>query len=331
MKASAPTLIPAAATDKGWVAVLSELVKARLTTLVLATTAVGFQMGLVGRNDWNLLLRTLLGTGCVAAAAAVLNQWMERDADARMLRTQDRPLPSGRIHPGTALVGGLVGALLGSVYLWFAVHPLTATLGLLTLLIYLLVYTPLKRITPWNTVVGAIPGALPPLMGWTAARGSLAIEGWSLFALLACWQLPHFLAIAWMFRDDYARGGFAMLPLHDPTGRRTSTQAVGHTVALIGVSLLPHRARPHQPTLPRGRARSRRPVPRLCPPLPARRQPRLRKTPVLGLDPLPASPPRPHARHPNELIAAARSPHRSQPGTAGAKLLRTRGRKWGCY
>jgi heme o synthase len=239
MKASAPTLIPAAATDKGWVAVLSELVKARLTTLVLATTAVGFQMGLVGRNDWNLLLRTLLGTGCVAAAAAVLNQWMERDADARMLRTQDRPLPSGRIHPGTALVGGLVGALLGSVYLWFAVHPLTATLGLLTLLIYLLVYTPLKRITPWNTVVGAIPGALPPLMGWTAARGSLAIEGWSLFALLACWQLPHFLAIAWMFRDDYARGGFAMLPLHDPTGRRTSTQAVGHTVALIGVSLLP--------------------------------------------------------------------------------------------
>jgi len=195
MKGTASIVATSEPVAKGWFQVATELMKARLTTLVLITTAVGFLMGVQDHLTVGLFFNTLLGTAAVAAGAAMLNQWMERDHDARMLRTQDRPLPSGRVRPETALVLGMASGLLGLVYLWILVNALTAILGLVTLVTYLGVYTPLKVVSTWNTVVGAIPGALPPLMGWTAARGTLELSGWSLFAILACWQLPHFLAI----------------------------------------------------------------------------------------------------------------------------------------
>jgi heme o synthase len=224
---------------KGWLSVWSDLFKARLTTLVLLTTAVGYYAGTSGRLDLARLIHTLLGTGLLAAGAAALNQWLERDYDARMLRTQDRPLPSGHLRPQTALAVGWVSVALGLGWLALSVNALTGVIGAGTLLIYLFLYTPLKRVTTLNTLVGAVPGALPPLMGWTAAHGSLGAGGWSLFAILACWQLPHFLAIAWMYREDYARAGFVMLPVFDPKGCRTAGRAWGHALALVPVSLVP--------------------------------------------------------------------------------------------
>src|SRR5262249_6123377 len=148
----------------------------------------------------------------VASGAAALNQLLEREHDARMRRTESRPLPSGRMHPDTALLIGALASAIGLVYLAFFVNYLTSLLGAVTLLSYLFIYTPLKRVPPLNTVIGAIPGALPPLMGWTASRDFISAEGWSLFAILFFWQLPHFLAIAWLYREDYAKGGFKMLP-----------------------------------------------------------------------------------------------------------------------
>ena len=156
-----------------------------------------------------------------------------------MRRTEDRPLPSGRLQPDTVLIMGGLCSAIGLVYLAGAVNLLTGLLGAITLVSYLFIYTPLKRVTPLNTAIGAVPGALPPLMGWTAARGEINIEGWSLFAILFFWQLPHFLAIAWMYREDYAKAGFAMLPMFDPDGRRTSGQAVSHTLGLLPISLCP--------------------------------------------------------------------------------------------
>ena len=152
------------------------------------------------------MLNTMVGTALVAAGASALNQLLEREHDAKMRRTQDRPLPSGRVTPEAALIIGGVCAGAGLIYLAWTVNPLTALLGAVTLVSYLFVYTPLKRVTTLNTAIGAIPGALPPLMGWTAARGEISGEGWSLFAILCFWQLPHFLAIAWMYRDDYENG-----------------------------------------------------------------------------------------------------------------------------
>jgi protoheme IX farnesyltransferase len=245
MKAAVPTigLAPALeksrAADKSTAAVLGELFKLRLTTLVLLTTFIGFYAGWRGPMPGGLLLHTMLGTALLAAGASALNQLLERDYDAKMSRTRHRPLPSGRITPEAALIIGGVCAGAGLVYLALAVNHLTALLGALTLVSYLLVYTPLKRITTLNTAVGAIPGALPPLMGWTAARGEVTGEGWALFAILFFWQLPHFLAIAWMYREDYARAGFVMLPVVDPTGTRTGRQALSHTLGLLPVSLCP--------------------------------------------------------------------------------------------
>ncbi|HKS37296.1 MAG TPA: heme o synthase, partial [Verrucomicrobiae bacterium] len=211
----------------------------RLTCLVLLTTLVGFYIGFPGALDYVLMLHTLLGTALVAGGAAALNQFLERKFDAQMRRTEDRPLPSGRMDPDTALIFGGICSVTGLVYLALAVNPLTSLLGAVTLTSYLFVYTPLKRITTLNTVVGAIPGALPPLMGWTAARGEISAEGWSLFAILFFWQLPHFLAIAWIYREDYERAGFAMLPVFDADGQRTGRQAVSHTLGLLPVSLCP--------------------------------------------------------------------------------------------
>jgi protoheme IX farnesyltransferase len=239
MKATAQPLSRSASTEKSWLAVYADLFKARLTFLVLLTTLVGFYLGSRGPVDYLLMLHTLLGTALVAAGASALNQLMEREYDAKMRRTQDRPLPSGRLQPQTVLfVGGLAGAG-GLLYLALAVNPITGAIGAFTLISYLFIYTPLKRVTWLNTAVGAVPGALPPLMGWTGARGELSGEGWALFAILAFWQLPHFLAIAWIYREEYARAGFKMLPGIDPQGHRTGRQAVSHTLGLLPVSLCP--------------------------------------------------------------------------------------------
>jgi protoheme IX farnesyltransferase len=218
---------------------LSELFKARLTSLVLLTTLVGFYLGQRGGMNWLLLVHTLMGTGLLACGAAALNQYLERDFDALMERTAERPLPAGRIQPQTVVVLGGVISVAGLLWLAFGANLLTSVLGAVTLISYLFIYTPLKRKTTLNTAIGAIPGALPPLMGWTAARGDLSIEGWALFAILFFWQLPHFLAIAWMYREDYARGGFVMLPLADGDGARTGRSAVSHTLGLLPVSLSP--------------------------------------------------------------------------------------------
>ena len=239
MKATAQSLSAAAVAEKGWLTVIGELTKARLTVLALLTTLVGFYVGVRGPMDYLLMFHTLLGTGLVAGGAAALNQLLERKYDALMQRTEDRPLPSGRLEPDTVLIFGGVCSAAGLVYLVFAVNLLTSLLGAITLGSYLFIYTPLKRVTPLNTAIGAIPGALPPLMGWTAARDQVNIEGWSLFAILFFWQLPHFLAIAWIYREEYARAGYAMLPVFDPDGRLTARHAVSHTMGLLPISLCP--------------------------------------------------------------------------------------------
>jgi protoheme IX farnesyltransferase len=241
MKSSVAEPIAAAAVvdQPAQKSVWADLVKARLTTLVVLTTAAGFYAGWKGAMDWMLLLNTVFGTALVASGASALNQLLERDYDALMHRTENRPLPSGRLTPDSVLIIGGILSVVGLLYLALTVNLLTAALGAITLISYVWIYTPLKRVTTLNTAIGAIPGAIPPLMGWTAARDDIAGGGWALFAILFFWQLPHFLAIAWIYRDDYARGGFAMLPVFDPEGRRTSSQALSHTLGLLPVSLSP--------------------------------------------------------------------------------------------
>jgi protoheme IX farnesyltransferase len=239
VKATAQPISAAAIVEKSRLVVFSELVKARLTLLVLITTLVGFYVGARGALDWALMIHTLLGTALLACGAAALNQLIEREHDAKMRRTEGRPLPSGRLQPDTVLLFGGFSSMAGLIYLAFAVNLLTSVLGAVTLVTYVFVYTPLKRVTWLNTTVGAIPGALPPLMGWTAATGELAGAGWALFAILFFWQIPHFLAIAWMYREEYAKAGFIMLPGVDPTGERTAHQAVSHAIGLLIVSLCP--------------------------------------------------------------------------------------------
>jgi protoheme IX farnesyltransferase len=207
--------------------------------LVLMTSAVGFYLGERGAMDWILFFNSLAATALVASGAAALNQLLERDYDAKMRRTQDRPLPSGRMQPATVALFGGVFSVAGLIYLAVAVNLLTSVLGAVTLVSYLFIYTPLKRVTWLNTAIGAIPGGLPPLMGWTAARGELSGEGWALFAILAFWQIPHFFAIAWMYRDEYAKAGFVMLPNVDADGRRTAQQTVSHALVLLIASLCP--------------------------------------------------------------------------------------------
>ena len=239
MKLSAETLAATVVAEKNWTAVFADLVKARLTALVLLTTFVGFYLGERGAVNLPLMFHALLGTAFVASGAAALNQWLERDYDARMHRTASRPLPSGRMQPATVAVFGGVCSVVGLVYLATLVNPLTSVVGAVTLISYLFIYTPLKRVTWVNTLVGAVPGALPPLMGWTAARNELSGEGWALFAILAFWQIPHFMAIAWLYRDEYAKAGFVMLPNVDDGGSRTAQQAVSNTIALLLASLCP--------------------------------------------------------------------------------------------
>lgn len=239
MKATAPVYSGSAAADRNWLAVYADLIKARLTLLVLLTTLVGFYVGVRGAMDYVLLFHAILGTALVASGAAALNQLLEHEHDAKMRRTANRPLPSGRLQPVTVMLFGGVCSVVGLVYLALLVNLLTCVIGAVSLFSYLFIYTPLKRLTWLNTAVGAIPGGLPPLMGWAAARGELAGGGWALFAILAFWQIPHFFAIAWIYREEYAKAGFQMLPNVDPDGRRTAMQSVSHALGLLTVSLCP--------------------------------------------------------------------------------------------
>ncbi len=211
------------------------LTKFRLMLLVLITVGIGFY--LASGSGTLLFLNVLLGVACVGSGANALNQWIERGYDAQMKRTRHRPLPSGGLHPHEALIFGLIISAVGMIYLTVTVNLLTTLLGIASWASYLFLYTPLKRRTVLNTWVGAIPGALPPLMGWTAARGTLDWQALSLFAILYLWQLPHFFAVSWMYREDYKRGGFRMLSLDDPSGLKTGIQMILNTSLLLLASL----------------------------------------------------------------------------------------------
>jgi len=216
---------------------LSELVKARLSLLVLATTLVGYLLG-QREFSWIALGATLVGTAFSAGGAAALNQWWERDVDALMRRTRTRPLPAGRMHPTDALRFGIFFSIFGIVCLAL-VNLIAAALAAATVALYVFLYTPMKRKSALNTLVGAIPGALPPLIGWIAATGEASLPGWVLFAILWFWQMPHFLAIAWMYRDEYAGAGFIFLTNADSDGRATSRQALLYSLCLVIVSVGP--------------------------------------------------------------------------------------------
>ncbi|HEX9941090.1 MAG TPA: heme o synthase [Thermoanaerobaculia bacterium] len=218
---------------------LWEMTKPGITLMVVLTTGLGFLLAERDSFSFLLLIHTLLGTGLVSAGASVLNHVLERDTDALMRRTAGRPLPAGRMDPDAALTFGVLLGILGLVELALAVNLLTALLGAVALAGYVFVYTPLKRVSSFATVIGAVPGAIPPMMGWSAVRNELDAAAWVLFGILFFWQLPHFLAIAWLCREDYARGGFPMLPVLDPEGVRTGRQAVLYGAALVPISLLP--------------------------------------------------------------------------------------------
>ena len=221
-----------------------ELTKPRITLLVLVTAYLGYYLGMrsqgghmVSAESWLILFYLILGTWATSAGAAVLNQVMERRHDAKMVRTKNRPLVMGKISPMNALVFGIVLSLCGCIFLYYLINPLTAWISAATVFLYILIYTPSKRITTWNTIIGSIPGALPPVGGWVAATGSLAPPAWILFGILFCWQMPHFLAIAIIYAADYEKGGFKMLPSIYPESKRTSYVILFFTVALLVTSL----------------------------------------------------------------------------------------------
>jgi protoheme IX farnesyltransferase len=217
----------------------SELVKARLTLLVLLTTAVGYYLGATRTISYTAFFHVVFGTALAAAGAAALNQWWEHRFDALMLRTKMRPIPAGRMRPRDALIIGSILAIAGLVYLRITCNGLSTFLAAATIAIYIFGYTPLKRLSTTNTLVGAIPGAIPPMIGWAAARGKLDAEAWSLFAILFVWQIPHFFAIAWMYRDDYDRAGFRMLSSGDESGARSASQSVLFCMLLLIVTGVP--------------------------------------------------------------------------------------------
>lgn len=214
-----------------------DLAKPRIVLMVLVTTVIGWFLAADGLTNLPGLALTLIGTALAAAGSAVLNNYLERDIDAQMDRTKGRALPAGIIDPAVALAYGVVLVLGGTALLAWRINILAAFLVLLTAFLYVLVYTPLKRHSWWNTPIGAIPGALPPMVGWAAATGELDTGAWLLFAILFAWQHPHFYAIAFMHRDDYARAGFKMLPVVDPTGRRIHRQSLFYSLALIALAI----------------------------------------------------------------------------------------------
>jgi len=215
------------------------LTKPEVNLLILMTTSAGYYLGAPGRFSAIGLVNTLIGTLLVASGTATLNQWMERVWDGKMRRTSSRPLPAGRINTREAFCFGLVLSVTGGTYLALLVNPVTALVATLTLLSYLLVYTPLKRVTPLCTLLGAFPGAMPTLIGWTAASGRIEPGAWFLFAVLFLWQFPHFLAIALMYREDYDRAGYRMLPRFDIDSRFTRGEILAFSVALVVITLLP--------------------------------------------------------------------------------------------
>jgi protoheme IX farnesyltransferase len=215
------------------------LIKPDVTFLVVLTTIAGFYMASTGPLDCIRLLQTLMGTSLVAAGTAALNHYIERREDAVMRRTARRPLPLGLLQPSEALIFGVAAVLLGLFWLAWKANGLSSIIALATCAAYLGIYTPLKKHTPWATAIGAFPGALPPLIGWAAARGTLGVGAWVLFGILFFWQFPHFLAIAWIYREDYARAGIRMLPVVDRAGGSTYGQIVVTSAILVPVSLLP--------------------------------------------------------------------------------------------
>jgi protoheme IX farnesyltransferase len=223
--------------DKPWAYVV--LTKPDVTFLVVITTLAGFYLGSNGPIEWSVLLSTVCATMLVAGGTAALNQYVERDVDAVMRRTASRPLPTGQLRPREVLLFGVVTIVAGATWLAFAANGLAALVALTTTVLYLGIYTPLKKRTPLSTAVGAIPGALPPMIGWAAAHGSLSMGGWILFAILFFWQFPHFMSIAWIYREDYARAGIRMLPVVDRKGDATFRQIVCTSAILVWVSALP--------------------------------------------------------------------------------------------
>jgi protoheme IX farnesyltransferase len=215
------------------------LTKPRLNFLVVATSAAGYYLGAARTIDAAAMAQAVAGTALVAGGAAVLNQLYERDTDALMRRTRLRPLPAGRVTPADARNFGFALSAAGLALLALRANWLAAALALATIIVYLAVYTPMKRRTPMATLVGAIPGALPALIGWTASHGGVALGGAALFAIVFLWQIPHFMAIAWLYRDDYGKAGFPMLAVIDPEGRRAGRQALWYAAALVPVSVLP--------------------------------------------------------------------------------------------
>lgn len=215
------------------------LTKPRVVLMVLVTTAIGFYLGAQGAPDYLLLLHTLMGTALAGGGTLALNQFMEREADGKMQRTRLRPLPDGRLQAREALIFGMLITLGGLAYLWWVVSGLSALVTASIVVSYLFAYTPLKQRTSLCSIVGAVPGALPPVIGWAAAQDTVGLEAWILFTIMFLWQMPHSLAIGWLYRDDYAKAGFRLLPVIDPDGRVTGRQIVLNCAALLAVGLLP--------------------------------------------------------------------------------------------
>jgi protoheme IX farnesyltransferase len=242
MSAASPALVVSSSRIGSYVRDYAELTKLRVTTLIVATAWCGYFFA--ARQDgsstlgWGLV-HALLGIGLVSSGTAALNEVMERDVDKKMKRTASRPLPAGRMSLMHASAVGLLLTLGGSAYLWFLANPLTGILTFLTSVVYLAVYTPMKRVSPLCTMVGAFPGAMPGVLGWTAVRGQVSTGTLVLFAILFFWQFPHFFSIAWLYRDDYASGEIQMLPVVEPDGRSTAKQILVYSLLLIPVSLVP--------------------------------------------------------------------------------------------
>ncbi len=235
--AAAEAVVPSSAKARS--SAYIELTKPRITFLIVLTSAAGFCLGSRGAFNYLTFTHAMVGIALLSSGIATLNQFMERDLDGLMRRTENRPLPSGRLTPFEALWFGVALTMGAEFYLALSVNLLTAVLGLTVISGYLFLYTPLKTRTSLSTAVGAFPGAMPPLIGWAAARGEIDVAAWVLFAILFLWQFPHFLAIAWMYREDYGRAGIRMLPVVEPDGRVTGQQIILYSLMLVPVSLLP--------------------------------------------------------------------------------------------
>ncbi len=230
---------PKALSLRGRLAAFAELTKPRIAFMLVLSAAAGFYMGTGGAFDALLFVNAMVGIGLLAFGVATLNQFVERRSDAFMERTAGRPLPTGKVTPAEALVFGVLQCLVAELYLYFLVNPITALLGVTVIVGYVLMYTPLKSVTSASTAIGAVPGAMPPLMGWTSAANEVTLGAWILFVFLFLWQFPHFFAIAWMYKDQYANAGIKMLPVVDPDGRITARQIVMFSIMMFAVSLAP--------------------------------------------------------------------------------------------